>query len=684
MPASARGPGPDDAALVFPRTAVPKGFATLATQQWDGNPEPVVREMLQNSLDACVKAGRTSGEVSFTVREIATDELPGIDEYRKHFDLAVRERAQQPQGPAEKAIIRRISGVLNQERVRLLLCRDNGIGLRPETMRGLLTEGNTDKADAGAGAFGIGHLTAFAASDLRYVLYAGRNGGTHAGSEHGPGGYGHGGADVIAGAHAILATRSESADDGGARGLGAHGFWLLRDGSGRSEQLGLFRAAFPNVAPALLRPELDLVQETGTVVCIAGFNRFRCEDENPVDAIARVAAKNFLVAIHSGAMTVHVRDETVDPPVTVTVERGRLRALLLGESRQKRSRVVGWLAGEQAFRCVRTLEEGRTLELACGALAKVRRLDSSEGGSSRVQLFRDGMWITNRADKLCASDFAGYNPFDAAIMIDGGMGGAGGAGGVGPDGGEITRLVRAAEGPEHRGLDRRRLETREERRRLLKLLRQIKWELQSWAGVVEQVEEYTPENFAVLGGKGREADKIRPYRPRQDREDEETETNATTEQRSEEGGTIDPRRTGRGRKGGKARPLPGHAVPGRTAVVALTDARGRAHTLRVHWKPDVPLVAASDRLGVRVRIPSGSDATCELPLGPRWLRMKEVRPSDAEPTSLSADGFEADLPHGEIEFSIILESPIADPNAVEVDVVRRRLLKPKDETGPDP
>ena len=390
MPTPARVPVPDDAALVFPRTGVPQGFATLATQQWDGNPEPVVREMLQNSLDACVKAGRSSGEVSFTVREIATDQLPGIREYRHHFESAVRERAQQPQSPAEKAIIRRIRGVIEQQRVCLLLCRDNGVGLRPDTMRGLLTEGNTDKAEAGAGAFGIGHLTAFAASDMRYVLYAGRNGVSHAGRQHRSGSSGQSGSDAIVGAHAILATRSGSADDGGPQGLGAHGFWLLRDGSSRSEQLGLFDAAFPNVAPPVLRPELDLVEDTGTVVCIAGFNRFNSDDETPVQAIARVAAKNFLVAIHRGTMTVHVRDETADPPATASVERGRLRRLLRGESQQKRSGTHGWLAGEQAFRCVRTLEEGRTLALACGASAKVRLLDSAEGGKSRVQLFRDG------------------------------------------------------------------------------------------------------------------------------------------------------------------------------------------------------------------------------------------------------------------------------------------------------
>ena len=653
------------ASLVFPQTGIPQGFATLATQQWDGNPEPVVREMLQNSLDACVKAGRPHCEVTFTIREVATEDLPGIREYRDHFRRAVRERQSAVQGPAERTIISRIDGVLEQDRVLLLLCRDNGVGLDADSMRGLLTEGNTDKGEAGAGAFGIGHLTAFAASDMRYVLYAGRNGRDASVAERGrgpdsgaPGGGGRGPAAAdIASAHAILAAWSEHREDGTRRGVGAHGFWLLRDGAARSEQLGLFNETYPNVAPDLLGEELDLLEGSGTVVCIAGFNRFRSDDEDPVNAIARVSAKNFLVAVQGERMTVRVRDETAATPWDFVVDGAVLRPLLGEERGQRRSRVVGWLAGEQAYRCVRTLEEGETLSLACGARAKVRRLDAEEGTTSRVQLFRDGMWITNRADALTAPDFTAFHSFDAAVMVEKG---------------EIWKLVRSAEGPEHRGLDRRRLETTQDKLRLLALLRGVREELRDWAGKAEEQSEYTPENFALFGRSGRDAEKVQPYKPRDGRLEGQEGSNATTPGRSKDGGAIDPPGKGRRGKGGSVRPRPGNVVPGRMSIVPLPGDGDGVDTLRVYWKPAAKRPARSDLLGVRVRIPSGSDATCDLPLGPRWLGLKEVRPRGGRPAPLDPDGFEAELPCREVEFTVTLAAPVADPIAVEVDIVGRR------------
>ena len=61
---------------------------------------------------------------------------------------------------------------------------------------------------------------------------------------------------------------------------------------------------------------------------------------------------------------------------------------------------------------------------------------------SRVQVFRNGMWITNEADRLLSRDFNGFKPFDAVLEIDSG---------------DVGDLIRGAEGPEHRGLERRRL-----------------------------------------------------------------------------------------------------------------------------------------------------------------------------------------------------------------------------------
>ena len=97
--------------LYFSLGGEKRGFSTLAMTQWTGNPEPVVRELLQNCLDAAVEAGRTTSEVSFSIKEVPLAEIPGIDAYCKHFEQAVAERELGTQSVSEKQVIKRIRQV---------------------------------------------------------------------------------------------------------------------------------------------------------------------------------------------------------------------------------------------------------------------------------------------------------------------------------------------------------------------------------------------------------------------------------------------------------------------------------------------------------------------------------------------------------------------------------------------
>lgn len=630
-----------DGNLFFGQANQPQGFLNLAMAKWDGNPEPIIREMLQNCLDAAVEADRTAGEVCFTIRRVEVDEIPGIEAYREHFQDAVRERTKGKQGAAEHRVVKRIQRVLEASHTRVLLCRDNGIGLNADRMQRILTEGNTDKSEAGAGAFGIGHLTAFAASDLRFIHYAGRS-------------RSDGALRDVASAHAVLASRTVGENTG----RGAHGFWLLGD-----DRTLFHRHPYPNAVPHLLSPEMECLEDTGSVVGVFGFNDFRSE-EKPVEAISRVAAKNFLVAIWNGSMVVHIRDETSSAEETVNRES---LELILDRQRTRRQAEQGggWLSGEQAFRAWETLETGRKLRfeeqgvdghfrpLGDGAKPRVR---------SRIQVFRNGMWITNQADRLLPRDFNGFKPFDAILEIGGG---------------EVGDLLRGAEGPEHRGLERRRLGKRGSDQLLAKL-KQLAARLQEEAGRVEQSEEFTPAGFAVFRGDAeREAEKVAPYRPRRSPDvstDEGTEGQESTPQPDDddEGGPVDPE-PGPGPRPKRPRrftPKPGRSVGGRCSVRAVGDEKGQLSHLRVMWQPPTGTRQSGD-LFVRVRIPSGSDETCVHPIGPQWLRISELhcngkvsRPRDG--------GFEVELPREEAPFTIVLSDCLSDANAVEVDVVGRR------------
>ena len=624
--------------LIFPAAGQPQGFSTLATTQWDGNPEPIVREILQNCLDAGVRAGREQSEVFFSIRYVSKNDIPGMSGYQEHFLSAVDQRQRGKQGAAEKRVIKQIQKVLGSDRIRVLSCRDNGVGLDADRMHRLLTEGNTDKSETGAGAFGVGHLTAFAASDTRYIVYAGRS---RADAKSDP--------IEVASAHAILASRRT-----GNRGLGGHGYWL------KDRELTLFDPhPYPVTVPDLLKEELNELIDTGSVVVITGFNDFRNDrHHSSVDDIARVAAKNFLVAIWRDKMTIRIAEQHEEGHLVrdTLVAREALGEILSAHRTAKRAEQGGgWLSGEQSYRAWQALTIGEKRVLGPGVEARIRLLDKEEGTASRIQIFRDGMWITNQAPRLEPRFFTGFKPFDAVIVISAG---------------ELAQLVRDAEGPEHRGLNPRRL-GRQDREKLVSLLAAIQLELQEFVGRVEKSEEFRPADFALIAGNAiRRAEKAPRYRPRKSN----GEGNATTPQVVDNGGGSLGKKRRRSRRKGKAtRPQPGTGVAGQSSVVAIANADGLIDKLRVSWRPSPAAKAHPGRLAIRVRMASGSDETCDIPVPPSWVKLTEVRHT-AGRTRPNGDDFEANLPRGlgvPINLEILLAEPVGDPHAIELDVVRR-------------
>ena len=169
--------------LIFPEEHTSDGFASNQTSFHSrGNAEPVVRELLQNCLDAR-RSERESVEVVFTIDQVPVTDLPAHKDYREAFQSARSQRKQHDQlSPKDVKICERIDEIIEGDQVPVLFCRDNGKGIDDNQMNRLLSEGNTDKSDEGAGSVGLGHLTAFAASDLRYVVYGGKTSGSFTGS----------------------------------------------------------------------------------------------------------------------------------------------------------------------------------------------------------------------------------------------------------------------------------------------------------------------------------------------------------------------------------------------------------------------------------------------------------------------------------------------------------------------
>ena len=283
------------AELIFPPTDRPDGFTNGDIAEKLGDPDTIVRELLQNALDAAMGA---RAEVDITIEDQSTDELPGYARYRDAFESAValRQARESPPSGAEESVIGRIKAVLDQPLMRVLFCRDNGIGLDQARMTNILTDGNTDKPQ-GAGSQGVGHNTAFAASDLRYVLYVGRSrqeGRTH----------------VATGGQAILAVHRCDRGHCAPRGL-----WRLPDADLFSRE----QDNFPFDVPKLMREQVDAITDSGSVVAITGFDNFQLQDDiEALDAVKRATALNFLVAIWQGDMEVRIQGRDTGRPASIT------------------------------------------------------------------------------------------------------------------------------------------------------------------------------------------------------------------------------------------------------------------------------------------------------------------------------------------------------------------------------
>lgn len=161
--------------LLFLHAGKITGFRSSGLSAYNNvDPHTVVRELVQNALDASIQAKRKVVRVVFDVAEIAATEIPAREQYREHFKSAVRTQRDKGNAAQAKSIIDTIKATLKESRVPVLWVLDNGIGLDDDGTEKLLGDGQSGKADEStAGSYGNGHMTSFPASDLRYVVYGG-------------------------------------------------------------------------------------------------------------------------------------------------------------------------------------------------------------------------------------------------------------------------------------------------------------------------------------------------------------------------------------------------------------------------------------------------------------------------------------------------------------------------------
>lgn len=366
----------------------PAGIAAFS----DLRPAAVVRELIQNSLDAAlIEAREPCAHVRFERGACKLKEIPGIKSYRAAFRRAVKE--QKPSGSA-RSVVARIRRTLGEEEHDLLCVTDNGVGLDGKRMSALLSDGVSAKGGSASGTFGNGHSVVLPASNLRYVMYGGL---AADGQSYGAG-------------QAVLASHSDEGD------------WKSR--SGRGVYLESFKPISADVPftlaqgdaiPQMVASAIDGIRTEyghGAAVIIPAFNNFE-HDQSLQEAVFKAAGFNFFQAIHEGKLVV----EVVDSEGGGVLDTANLREALAPYSDEMRSSRSGaFLSGRKANEAYEALVDGESYEIDTTHGVVELRLLRRDSGRRSVGLCRNGMWVTDELP-MFQHAFSDRQPFQALILL---------------------------------------------------------------------------------------------------------------------------------------------------------------------------------------------------------------------------------------------------------------------------
>ena len=442
------------------------GFTPAGIAAFDDlRPAAVVRELIQNGLDAARVAGVRPAGLNFRLARAARDSIPGIESYRGAFGKAVKRQTSMLHGELAgqaELVVDRIRRALNKEESDVLTVLDNGVGLNERRMNALLSDGVSVKEGNATGTYGNGHSTAIPASDLRYVLYGGI-------SENGK---------RIGSGHAVLASHVEPGEQ---YLRGGDGFYIRGFRAGNQT---LYDYAGNGALPEMISEVLDDIEATsgqGTAVIISAFNNF-LEDRSLWEMVSHAASANFFIAIEEGDLEVIVEDRRPGADgARQIVDKNTLSGIL--RFHQDRRRARAFLNGRRAFEGHQVYQTG-TRHLVTTSAGKVEiTLKEDMGGITRLDLFRNGMWITDQVPGFFQK-FTDRVPFHAILSLN-------------ADEGEgLYDYIRIAEGPLHDSIAVKRLPDHQ-RSACRKALNDIaNWLTENTQPVTS--EEYVSSDFLTL------------------------------------------------------------------------------------------------------------------------------------------------------------------------------------------
>lgn len=663
------------ATLKFSHEGGMSGFTGLHTASFnDLKPARIIRELLQNSLDAAVEAKEPTAIVRFRVTFIKDDLVPDMKGYKKAFSDAVTDNEKAAGGTLPDAAqhvvdsIRKALDLLAEGGHCLLSVMDNGVGLNDKTMTALLGDGSSAKSTGAAGSYGVGHFAAAPASDLRYLLYGGvlKDG------------------EKIASGFTILAGRH-----GKKYPYSARGYLVEKLLGGRDTQGKLYKFLNRNAIPETIADTLQEIQDDwghGSVVMIPAFNYFGYFDRKDIslrDIVRKVSAYNFSAAIHAGKLVVEIDEEAIEGGEKTQVDANNLGALLDEESNKQRASRSDTIfeglrpSGQYAWAAYTTMSTGSqdVIKTPSGPI-DVNLLTPAPAGATRFDLFRNGMWITDSVPGLSRSDFVDWQSFHAVLQPRRDT--------------DFHRLVRSAEGPMHDHLAFNLL-SKDQKKQLKKAFSAVSDWIKSKVPKIK-TDEYTPDDFLLVAtggeidGSGRRefsvwGSPVVVQRPRMSQR--ELFDSGAREEMEPDG-----EKSGKGSQDGPKRKQPSRSssrpLPFRSTVVP--QSRGK-HNIELECDENF------DEVLLRIRIDENADATCDRVWQDEEAVIQSFQARDGTGRALKGwleDGNKAIVLVGLVakttyRLTVEHEAP-ADLGAVQTPVFRvdlHRRQKPEDDGTAD-
>ena len=462
-----------------------KGFTAIdLADKKEGYANPI-RELLQNSLDASREAGNSKCEINVYIERIQKSQIPHIGEYERVLEKAIQTaRNRGSYNTNSEQRVKPIQGALNEETLKVLLFSDNGAGMRQEQLEAILTGGVSIKEDEkSGGSFGVGNLSSYSLSSLRYVLYATK----HKDKRNGT--------NCLFTGSPILAGHNDGKAQRGNRGR------IVRKRP-KNEMNPTF--VYPDKFPGFIERKMNNLS-MGTLVTILGLS----EDWGEEAEYAIVS--NFFHAIAHDTLVINVHQESDQKAISYD----EVDRLVASKKDFKRARGESILSGKTVYQAWQTVKENNTqriIELSNSDRVYVC-IKSDRNSNPAIVLIRNGMVIA-RHDSMLSPDMdalrknPSLEPFTAVIDVDK------------QDAPNLFRLVKDAESPYHNRLQAKILGNEEEKS-LKKLLKELSEEIKKHLKIIERDSFVLPlftvpnKAKAQAGGDNKSSgqdDKAKPHR----------------------------------------------------------------------------------------------------------------------------------------------------------------------------